>query len=292
MSEGLYTTRNKKRNAHFHDRRDAMHKPTRVAVTVVCTLFVFLIFPATILRAETTEETLRKDFPDFIFDSVQSTPVKGIFAVIYAGQEVVYYLPENGILITGEMIAGGGINMTEEVKGELLSRHYGEIPLDMAIRAGKGKHMVVEITDPDCPYCRTGAKYFSDRNDVTRYILFWPLSAESEQKVRHILCAEDRLNMYEKVMAGKYDEEAIPGTCQDPEVEALIKSWKELGVKIGMTGTPVYFINGKAVRGANIPLIEVFLADDEAKDQTMLKTSEPPSPETGILEGARPAGKP
>lgn len=253
-----------------------MHKSTKVAVTVAWTFLFLLGFFSPNLWAETTEETLKKDFPSFTFDSVMPTPVKGVCAVIYAGQEVVYYLPESGTLITGEMIAKGGINMTEEVKGELLSRHYQEIPLDKGIKIGTGKQTVVEITDPNCPYCRSGSQYFAGKTDVTRYVLFWPLSPDSEQKVRHILCAKDRVKMYEEVMAGKYDQGTTLNICQDPAVEELMKTYKELGAKIGMSGTPVYFINGKAVRGANVPLIEVLLAEAAAKEQKTPQPQQPP----------------
>jgi thiol:disulfide interchange protein DsbC len=252
-----------------------MHKSIKGAVTVACTfLFLLGIFSPN-LWAETTEETLKKDFPSFVFDSVKPTPVKGIYAVIYAGQEVVYYLPESGILMTGEMIAKGGINLTDEVKSEIMSSHYQEIPLEKGIKMGTGKHTVVEITDPNCPYCRNGAQYFAGKADVTRYVFFWPLSPDSEQKVRHILCAKDRVKMYEEVMAGKYDEGATLNICQDPAVDGLVKAYKDLGAQIGMTGTPVYFIDGKAVRGANIPLIEVLLAEAAAKEQNKPQTRQP-----------------
>jgi thiol:disulfide interchange protein DsbC len=253
-----------------------MLKSKKLVVTVTGTLLLLLGICASSLWAETTEEALKKDFPSFTFDSVMPTPVKGVYAVIYAGQEVVYYLPESGILITGEMIAKGGINMTEEVKGELLSRHYQEIPLDKGIKIGMGKCTVVEITDPNCPYCRSGSQYFAGKTDVTRYVLFWPLSPDSEQKVRHILCAKDRVKMYEEVMAGKYDQGATLSICQDPAVDELMKFYKELGAKIGMSGTPVYFINGKAVRGANVPLIEVLLAEAAAKEQKTPQPQQPP----------------
>ena len=248
-------------------------------------IFLLLMVFSTNLLAGTTEETLKKDFPNFVFESVMPTPVKGVFAVVYAGQEIVYYIPESGILITGEMIARGGINMTDEVKSEIMSRHYKEIPLEKGIKIGTGPQTVVEITDPNCPYCRNGAKYFAGRTDVTRYIFFWPLSPDSEQKVRHVLCAKDRVKMYEDVMAAKYDGNATLSVCQDPAVDEQIKFYKELGAKIGMTGTPVYFINGRAVRGANTPLIEVFLAEDAAKAQ---KASEAPKPEAPKPEAAPP----
>jgi len=242
-----------------------MHRSMRAVITGTCTLLLLLGVFLPSLWAETTEETLKKDFPSFVFDSVKPTTVKGVYAVIYAGQEVVYYVPEAGVLLTGEMIAKGGVNMTDEVKSEIMTLHYKDIPLEKGLKMGTGKNTVVEITDPNCPYCRSGAQYFADRTDVTRYVFFWPLSPDSEQKVRHILCAKDRVKMYEEVMAGKYDEASLT-ICQDPAVDSLMKDYKDLGTRIGMTGTPIYFINGKSVRGANVPVIEGLLKQNQAKE--------------------------
>ena len=248
-----------------------MHRSMKAALTGISILFFLLGMFLPPLWAETTEETLKKDFPSFVFDSVKPTTVKGVYAVIYAGKEVVYYVPEAGVLITGEMIAKGGVNMTDEVKSEIMTLQYKEIPLEKGLKIGTGKNTVVEITDPDCPYCRSGSQYFADRTDVTRYVFFWPLSPDSEQKVRHILCAKDRVKTYEEVMAGKYDEASLT-ICQDPAVESLIKDSKEMGTRIGMTGTPIYFINGKSVRGANIPVIERLLKENQGqKSETPVK---------------------
>ncbi len=244
------------------------------------------------LQAEPVAETLKKDFPAFDFDGVMTTPIKGIYAVVYAGHEVVYYLPESGILITGEMIARGGVNMTEEVRGEIMSRYYKEIPLERGIKIGSGSHTVVEITDPDCPYCRNGSRYFADRPDVTRYVFFWPLSPESEQKVRHILCAADRVKMYEDVMAGAYDDGKALNLCREPAVDELLAAYRDLGMRIGMTGTPIFFVNGRAVRGANIPLIEAMLVEDAAKAEKALQTPAAPAPQTETPKAPEAPKKP
>ena len=244
-----------------------MHRAMKAVVTGIWTLLFLLGVFLPSLWAEATEEILKKDFPSFVFDRVVPTAVKGIYAVIYAGQEVVYYVPEAGVLITGEMIAKGGVNLTDEVKSEIMTPHYKDIPLEKGLKIGTGKNTVVEITDPDCPYCRSGAQYFADRTDVTRYVFFWPLSPDSEQKVRHILCAKDRIKMYEEVMAGKYDEAGLT-LCQDPAVDSLMKDYHELGARIGMTGTPIYFVNGKSVRGANIPVIEGLLKGTQGPEPT------------------------
>ena len=67
---------------------------------------------------------------------------------------------------------------------------------------------MIEITDPDCTYCRQASAYLSARNDVTRYVFFFPLPIHpnAEAKIRHIFCAADRARAYEEAMAGKLDD--------------------------------------------------------------------------------------
>jgi len=44
------------------------------------------------------------------------------------------------------------------------------IPLGKAIQIGTGKHIMIEVSDPDCRFSRRMAQYWNLRRDVTRYI--------------------------------------------------------------------------------------------------------------------------
>ena len=233
---------------------------------------IFLLGGTAPLYADPVADKLKKDFPDFVFDSVMESPVKGIYAIVYANREIVYYMPKAGILLTGEMVAKGGVNLTEDIRGDILTRHFKDIPLEKGMKIGEGKHTVVEFTDPDCSHCRHGALYFSDRTDVTQYIFFWPLSDDAGQKARQILCAEDRVKVYEETMAGMYDGREDLKICVDPAVDNLLTEHRALAESMGLTGVPVYFVNGKAVQGANIPLLSSLLKEKEAGKEETKKT--------------------
>jgi hypothetical protein len=115
--------------------------------------------------------------------------------------------------------------------------------------------MVIEITDPDCPFCRQASAFFSGRNDVTRHIFLYPLSSihpNAEAKVRHIFCADDRARAYEEAMAGKLDDMKFT-PCQNGEADNLLKAHKEIGDRVGVagTGTPLFLIDGQEVKGIN-----------------------------------------
>ena len=59
-------------------------------------------------------------------------------------------------------------------------------------------------------------------------------------------------------MAGKLDDMRFK-PCEDPAVAALAQAHKEIGARIGVTGTPLFLIDGQVVRGADIPQMEQIL---------------------------------
>jgi len=163
----------------------------------------------------------------------------------------------------------GGRNLTEERLEALeqkrlsaMAQKLKGLPLDKALKMGSGKNIVIEITDPDCTFCREAARFFQGRTDVTKHIFFFPLPMhkDAEPKIRYILCAKDKAKAYQDAMSGKLDDMKFQ-VCNDSDVDALIKVHGEATTQIGVTGTPLFFINGQPVMGANIPLIEKLLGD-------------------------------
>jgi thiol:disulfide interchange protein DsbC len=59
-------------------------------------------------------------------------------------------------------------------------------------------------------------------------------------------------------MNGQLDGKAVPA-CSDAKAEALLREHKDLGTKLGVRGTPAFWVNGQYVAGANIPAIEGIL---------------------------------
>jgi thiol:disulfide interchange protein DsbC len=121
---------------------------------------------------------------------------------------------------------------------------------------------VIEFTDPDCPFCRQAAKFFESRTDITKYTFFTPLPMhpDSPNKVRYILCQNDRAKAFDEVMKGKIDNQKYQ-TCATTEVDDLIKLHQSEGAKMGITSTPYFIIDGNVVSGADIPKIENLLGD-------------------------------
>jgi thiol:disulfide interchange protein DsbC len=153
-----------------------------------------------------------------------------------------------------------GKNLTQERSLEILTRNLKEAPLPKALKIGSGPHTVIEITDPDCSYCRQASAYLSGRNDVTRYVFLFPLAMhkDAEAKARYIFCAADQAKAYEEAMTGKLDDMKFK-PCQDAAADTLLKTHQEIGARIGVTGTPLFLIDGQVVGGADIPMMEKIL---------------------------------
>lgn len=231
--------------------------PLRKTVAVLGITLV--VMTGTSLGAATPEETFRKNFPDIRLDGITQTAVNGLYEIVSEGR-VAYYAPGPEYLITGSLITREGRNLTEERAGEIMERKLKETPLEKALKIGSGPHTVIEITDPDCSYCRKASAFLSARNDVTRHVFFFPLSIHpnAEAKIRYIFCATDRARAYEEAMAGKLDDMKFK-PCEDVAVTALVQTHKEIGARIGVTGTPLFLIDGQVIGGADIPRMEKIL---------------------------------
>lgn len=206
---------------------------------------------------KTEKDNLLKSFPNLRVDSVSESPVKGLYEVV-AGNQVFYFSPE-GYLMFGELWSKEGKNLTAEVREKVLAEKVKNIALDKALKIGSGTHQVIEFTDPDCPFCRRVDEFLSKRNDITRYVFFFPLRKihpDSEKKARYILSNKEKENAFREVFSGSLDGKPIP---QDENKGTQLEEMEKVAQGIGVQGTPAIWIDGIPVNGADIPRISALL---------------------------------
>lgn len=221
-------------------------------------LSVLLLFPLTALATEDEVVTsLRRDYPGLDFQQVTPGPIAGVYQVVVDQSEIIYYAPATGYILTGQIWTKDSQNLTQEAIVDLMTQKVGSLPLDKALVIGKGPHQVIEIVDPDCPYCREGSAFFAGRKDVTRYIFLFPLNIHenAEQKAAYILSSPEPEIAYEDVMGGAFDSQPLP----EFKDNGLLAVHKQLGQQLGIHGTPKYWVNGRFVAGSNLQLIEKML---------------------------------
>lgn len=221
----------------------------------LCTV-VWMARPATATELD-VGAALRKDYPKLNFQHISPGPMEGIYQVVVEQSEIIYYVPAKGYLITGEIWTNDARNLTREAKTELMTAKAAEFPLDQAIVIGQGPKQVIEVVDPDCPYCREGSAFFAGRTDVTRYIFFFPLNIHPDavKKAAFALSAKDRVAAYEDVMGGAYDQQPLPAFKDNGQLAVH----QQLGQKLGIRSTPSYWVNGRFISGSNLEQVEAIL---------------------------------
>lgn len=219
----------------------------------------FFLGAANSAAAGAVEDAFKKSFPRVPAERFSETPIKGVYEV-QVGNEILYYAPESDCLLLGEMVTKEGKNLTQERIRELVVAKAKNLPLDQAVKIGKGPQRVIEVTDPDCPYCRKASAFFAGRSDVTRYVFFYPLPfhKDAEAKALYVLGAKDKGKAYEEAMTGKLDDMKFK-PVKDARVNETLKKHKEVAALLGLSGTPFFLIGDQAVFGANIPQIESLL---------------------------------
>ncbi|BCR05353.1 protein disulfide-isomerase [Desulfuromonas versatilis] len=234
----------------------------RKRLALVFAILCLLAQAGTVLAADQpvadpkVAETFRQAFPQVAFQEIYPSPIPGLYEVL-AGNKVLYFAPAGKHLLVGDLWDSQGRNLSRERINQVMSKKVADIPLQKALKIGDGPKTVIEITDPDCPYCREASRFFSTRKDVTRYVFFFPLSIhpEAEAKARYILSSPEPSKAYEEVMTGQFDNKPLPEFKDNHQLEThhQITEW------LGIQGTPNFWINGVFISGANFQTIEELL---------------------------------
>lgn len=204
-------------------------------------------------------EQFKKSFPKNNFESVTPTDIKGLYEV-YTGNQIYYYMPKDDVIIGGPLTTKNGLNVTKESYSQKMAQKMAKLPLDGALKIGNGKTAIVEFIDPNFHLCRESYKYFTQRKDVTIYAFFLPLSKESADRTKHILCSKDPAKAYEDALSGKLNNTQL-AACTDKKVDETIKTHMKSASQIGVRGTPLFYIKGQIVEGFDQPVIEKLLKD-------------------------------
>lgn len=182
--------------------------------------------------------------------SIQSTPVAGLYEVVVSGNQIIYTDAKADYMLVGDLIdVNTRKSLTEARSADLNKIDYSALPLDKAIKEvrGNGNLKVAVFSDPDCPFCKRLEAEFSQMTDITIYNIMMPITSlhpDAERKSVQLWCQKDRTSAWTQWMRqGKAPAQVAP--CANPVAETTA-----LGEKLGFTGTPtLVFPNGKVQSG-------------------------------------------
>lgn len=211
------------------------------------------------------QETLRKLFPKMKYTKFVETEIEGLYEVTTDGR-IIYFHPKTGYLFVGDLLTNDGRSITQERMAAERFKLFTAEDLKKAIKIGHGKHTIIEITDPDCSFCRKMHSYWGMRNDVTRYIFFKPLDMHPDavKKATYILAAPDTEKALFEVYSGKLDSNRAE-LDKPHDDRGRLAAQKEVVEKLQVEGTPTFWVDGKFVNGSNVPLIEKYIGKAPAK---------------------------
>jgi len=195
-------------------------------------------------------------FPGAAVTSVAPAPMPGLYEVFVEGQ-LLYTDADVNYILQGALIdAADRRNLTEERLGKLKGIPFEQLPLGEAVKIvkGDGKRRVAIFEDPDCPFCKRVEQELVRVDNVTMYVLLYPLESihpgATDKSIR-IWCSADRGKAWsDAVLRGVNPSETT--SCKHP-----IESLKKFAEARGIFATPtLVFEDGTRVSGA-IPAAEI-----------------------------------
>ena len=239
----------------------------RIAISLLFTLCTGFLGVATAQDADIDglHKTIAELVPGVTPDSIKSTPVPGLYEVIF-GATLVYVSSDGRYMLQGNMVdLHTRENLTENALGEIRLKALDSMDEDQLVifEPENFSHTVTVFTDIDCGYCRKLHSEMAELNELgirVRYA-FYPRAGPntpSYDKAVSVWCADDRNTAMTRAKAGRSID---PRTCENP-----VNDHMKVADEMGLSGTPFMVMeNGQKMPGY-IPAVELFnMLEDEKK---------------------------
>ena len=207
---------------------------------------------------DATQTRIKESIKDLVqgttIEAIAESKVPGFYEVTLGGQ-VVYVSHDGKYLLSGALWdVPGKKNLTDLRYAEIRKSALSGVGKDKRIvfAAKEPKHTVTVFTDIDCGYCRKLHGEMAEINKLgieVRYLAF-PRSGENTataRKLDNVWCAKDRQSAMTLSKQGK----TVPAAnklCKSP-----VSRQYELGVELGVRGTPAIFAPDGAQIGGYLP---------------------------------------
>ena len=206
------------------------------------------------------EQSLKYTFNNFKFYSIDHSAVSGLFEIDTGGR-MVYFAPDPGVLIFGEMWNDKGENLSEKALAVAAAERMKEFDFSVALEFGpEDAPLLTEYSNPHCGYCQQLHGWLEDLArdgmEVRRQIIFTVgHSREAQDVAEHILCSDNP----EKAFSEVYDRREPRTLLRCAEGNARVQQHIEMAEAAGVSGTPTLFADGERIRGFDQAKIREFL---------------------------------
>ncbi|MBI5379353.1 MAG: DsbC family protein [Nitrospirae bacterium] len=194
---------------------------------------------AVALDAKTAQQVLSAKDPNVKVERVSPTSIPQVYEVILAGKQILYMDANGRYLILGKLIdTKTWKSLTDERLAEITRVEFSKLPLEKAVKFGKGTRKLAVFDDPDCPYCRKLHPELQQLEGVEVYVFLFPLPSHPKayDKSKAVWCSKDKAKALDETMQGK---EVKAPACDASAVDDSIK----LGGEIGINSTPTLILD-------------------------------------------------
>lgn len=203
--------------------------------------------------------------------SINESPIKGLYEVVSQG--ALYYISEDGqFLINGDMydLDNGMKNLTstkvDELRRQSTAESFAKIKdfeKDMIVyKADNEKYVITVFTDTSCAYCQKLHSEMADYNKLgitIRYLAF-PRGGEQSNAYRTMVSVWCSDNPKEAMDNAKKRRQIDSSTCENTVLEQF-----NLGVALGITGTPSLFLEDGTMMPGYLPAERLLQVLEEKK---------------------------
>ncbi|GAB3782823.1 DsbC family protein [Dyella agri] len=205
------------------------------------------------------QQALAKLAPGVQVDVVNRAPIAGFYQVIASGQ-LVYVSTDGKYLMNGDLVdLGSKKSLNQAAWSAFRKAELDRLPASARIEFAPAnpKYRVTVFTDVSCPYCKVLHEHIAEYNKAGIAVdyLAWPregvldLSGQATPVYKEMVsvwCAADRKAAFTAAKEGHAPKQA---SCSNP-----VRYEFELGLKLGVTGTPAIFTSsGRQVGGYLTP---------------------------------------
>ncbi|MFA5453978.1 MAG: thioredoxin fold domain-containing protein [Sulfurimonas sp.] len=239
-------------------------------------LLVSAFLMADISKVDAQRALIQNVVPNSKFTKYEkAVELDGFYRVYFDNGQLLYVNPLNETIVFGEVWNKEGKSYTmhfvQKWKEELANNEIKNISIDKLLKPAKkaifnkgtqNNYSFVLFTDPECSYCKTVEKFFS-QNDTTVYYNFTPLPFHKNAKEwsEIALSSKDFKQALNDIHLGN-----VPKITITEDAKKQLEEMEVLAKELKVTGTPkIYVIDEKeqrivdVVTGADIPKLEKYI---------------------------------
>lgn len=229
-----------------------------LSASVVCAMALAQpVFAADDAAKSNPESTVRQavlGLAKVQIDSIKPAPIPGYYQVIASGQ-LVYVSADGKYMFTGNLIdLASKKDLGDMAWADFRKAELAKVPVADRIVFGpaKPRYTVSVFTDVNCGYCRALHQHVEDFNKagIALEYIAWPREGVTSTsgnptptytEMVSVWCAADRKAAFS---AAKKGQQPKSTSCANP-----VKDEFELGVRLGVTGTPTIVAEDGSVLG-------------------------------------------